>query len=113
MTHAQRVARVCRIAALCLTGCATYGACLHWLYALPGVIAAAVFLTVALSYESEDRRIRARHERARRAALVAEVLRRPDPWEQLNTGCCERWWTSLGAEHDTACPTVTARRRAA
>jgi hypothetical protein len=30
----------------------------------------------------------------------------------LNDACCERWWTSAGAEHDQTCRTVTRRSTA-
>jgi hypothetical protein len=24
--------------------------------------------------------------------------------DELNAACCERWWTSLGCDHDATCP---------
>jgi hypothetical protein len=136
MSSSHRTARACQAAAIGLSACAAYSATHHWLYALPGVVGASVFLAVADSYRSEDRRIRARHEQARRAArsdaqLLAlpapccsfwrnsdgqvhgpDCTRPPDARRQLDDGCCERWWTSLGAEHDTACPTLAHRSAA-
>jgi hypothetical protein len=31
----------------------------------------------------------------------------------LNTVCCELWWTSVGTTHDPQCPTRTRKDRAA
>lgn len=40
--------------------------------------------------------------------LVTRSVRRGDPAEaivraELDCACCERWWTSLGREHETTC----------
>ncbi|MEU0029222.1 hypothetical protein [Streptomyces sp. NPDC006335] len=32
---------------------------------------------------------------------------------ELNTACCERWWTSCGTDHDSACPRRVPRSSAA
>ncbi|MGW1725683.1 hypothetical protein ACWCQK_22440 [Streptomyces sp. NPDC002306] len=32
---------------------------------------------------------------------------------QLDAACCERWWTSLGTDHDSACRHRTRRSSAA
>ncbi|MFF4835891.1 hypothetical protein [Streptomyces sp. NPDC001315] len=32
---------------------------------------------------------------------------------QLDAACCERWWTSLGTDHDSACRDRTRRSSAA
>jgi len=32
---------------------------------------------------------------------------------ELNAACCERWWTSLGTDHDMTCPHRTRRSSAA
>jgi hypothetical protein len=113
VTPARRTTRACYTLAATLSAGAAYLATLHWLYALPGVIGTAVLLAVADSYRIEARRVRARHERARRAALADEQLLPPaDARRQLDEACCERWWTSLGRSHDETCRTL-ARRSAA
>ncbi|MEU6142860.1 hypothetical protein ABZ848_21115 [Streptomyces sp. NPDC047081] len=33
--------------------------------------------------------------------------------EELDAACCERWWTSLGTDHDAACPHRIPRSSAA
>jgi uncharacterized membrane protein YcjF (UPF0283 family) len=32
---------------------------------------------------------------------------------ELEAACCERWWTSLGTDHDAGCPHRTRRSSAA
>jgi len=32
---------------------------------------------------------------------------------ELDTACCERWWTSCGTDHDSACPRQVPRSSAA
>jgi hypothetical protein len=32
---------------------------------------------------------------------------------ELDAACCERWWTSLGTDHDAACPHRSRRSSAA
>jgi len=32
---------------------------------------------------------------------------------ELDTACCERWWTSCGTDHDSACPRRVPRSSAA
>ena len=53
----------------------------------------------------------------RKAAAGPRRSARPAPDEivraELEGACCERWWTSLGARHDTGCPHRTRRSRAA
>ncbi|MEV5646403.1 hypothetical protein AB0L67_41060 [Streptomyces flaveolus] len=136
MTPAQRTALTLRAAAAFFAVSTGYGA-IHCLYYLaPGLVGATVLLMVATCYDGEDRRIRARHNELRRAALAAEQLLPPQPccsfWDnsdgmvhgpdctrppdaraQLDEGCCERWWTSLGTEHDSSCPATATRGRAA
>lgn len=139
MTPARRTARVLRIAAGISTVSAVYAGTRHPYLAVPGLVSAAVLLTIAVTCDGEDRRIRARHEQVRRAAVLDEerlavlpvpccsfwrnsdgqvhdpvgCTRPPDARAELDDGCCEQWWTSLGAAHDTTCPTVTARSSAA
>ncbi|HZF92045.1 hypothetical protein [Streptomyces sp.] len=112
MTPARRTTHTCYALAAALSVSAAYLATHHWLYALPAVTAATVFLSVADCYRIEDRRIRARHEQALLAALADEQLPPADARRQLDDGCCDRWWTSAGAEHDRTCRTI-ARRSAA
>lgn len=38
-------------------------------------------------------------ELARRGGDAAEAIVRAE----LDSACCERWWTSLGSEHDVTC----------
>ena len=33
--------------------------------------------------------------------------------EGLDAACCERWWTSLGTDHDQVCPHGSRRRSSA
>ena len=32
---------------------------------------------------------------------------------ELDTACCERWWTSCGTDHDSTCPRRVPRSSAA
>ncbi len=43
------------------------------------------------------------------APSAADLLVR----EELDAACCERWWTSLGRDHDTTCPHRIPRSSAA
>ncbi|MGW7498622.1 hypothetical protein ACWGKA_30630 [Streptomyces luteogriseus] len=97
MTPARRCARACRIMAAGLSLSAAYGVTHYWLYGLPGVVSASVLLAVAQSYSDEDRRIRARHEQLRRAALSDEQLLPPP------VPCCSFWRTSGGEVHGPDC----------
>jgi hypothetical protein len=46
----------------------------------------------------------------RTAAIVREdALVR----QELHAACCERWWTSLGTDHDRVCPHGSRRSSAA
>ncbi|MEV0174611.1 hypothetical protein AB0I00_26270 [Streptomyces sp. NPDC050803] len=53
-----------------------------------------------------------RVERARRAATgdanAEDIVR-----AELDAACCERWWTSLGSDHDVTCPHRIPRSSAA
>jgi hypothetical protein len=91
MTPARRTARTCRTIALITTATALYSATHHPAYAIPGLTAAALLCTVATAYDTEDRRIRARHHALARAALQdAHTLGIPEP-------CCRFWQTTDGA----------------
>lgn len=34
-----------------------------------------------------------------------------DALNELDTACCERWWTSLATDHDPTCPNQTRKPR--
>ncbi|MFE0808180.1 hypothetical protein ACFW34_11940 [Streptomyces sp. NPDC058848] len=74
MSHAQRTARACRITAAVLAITAALLAYEHWAYALPGVIGAGVFLSVADSYRRDEQRQRARHAALHAAAAADEQV---------------------------------------
>lgn len=87
------------IAALFLGHCAATSARAGtWWYAA-GLFGASLLLGVALAreYLAADQR-RAAVVRAQRAARLSawQSQARAD----LDRGCCERWWTSCGNEHD-------------
>ncbi|MFJ4199716.1 hypothetical protein ACIP2Y_08785 [Streptomyces sviceus] len=42
------------------------------------------------------------------AAAADDIVR-----AELDTACCERWWTSCGTDHDSACPRRVPRSSAA
>lgn len=97
MTPARRTARTCRTLALITTATALYSATHHPAYAIPGLTAAGVLAYVATAYDTEDHRIRARHQQLARAALQdARTLHTPQP-------CCQFWQTADGAPHATDC----------
>ncbi|GHA22350.1 hypothetical protein [Streptomyces purpurascens] len=96
MTPARRTARACRITAVIPFASAIYSATHHPLYAVPGLISTAVLLAIAAAYDTEDRRIRARHEQLRRAAVADEQLLPPVP-------CCSFWRHSGGEIHGPDC----------
>lgn len=113
MTSASRTARACRAAAWLLLLCAGYCATYNPVLALPGLVGVGIFASCAAGYRAEERRARARYEQLARAWHADEqALQEPDVRQQLDEGCCERWWTSLGAEHDRGCA-AHARRSAA
>jgi hypothetical protein len=55
----------------------------------------------------------------RRLILIsADQVRRGDRADlivrtEIDTACCERWWTSLGSDHDVNCPHRVRRSSAA
>lgn len=73
-----------------------------WLFA-----AASVLPVIAMfrEYELADERraVAVRAERLARLRIHAE---------EINTACCERWWTSLATDHDPTCPNQTRRSAA-
>lgn len=81
-----------------------------------GVIftAAAVVPTIAVVRESvigDQRRTIAEltaRPRRRGERLVDTLVRR-----ELGAACCDRWWTSLGTDHDEACAHRAPRNSAA
>lgn len=42
------------------------------------------------------------------AGAAEEIVR-----AELDTACCERWWTSCGTDHDSTCPRRVPRSSAA
>ncbi|MFK0125835.1 hypothetical protein ACWEQW_04760 [Streptomyces nigra] len=47
----------------------------------------------------QDQQLRELTARAGRGGEAAEAIVRAE----LDAACCERWWTSLGSEHDLTC----------
>jgi len=68
VTPAQRTARACRAVAFLSAACAGYSATHHLYLVIPGMVAAAILLTVAATYDTEDRRQQARHAALKAAA---------------------------------------------
>ncbi|MFI7014126.1 hypothetical protein [Streptomyces sp. NPDC050164] len=81
-----------------------------WWYAA-GLFGVSLLLIVALAREyvaADERRAAAvRAERAARLRTWASQAR-----NDLEDGCCERWWTSCGTEHDDL-PNCTRKDQAA
>lgn len=107
MTPSSRILRWHYIVAAAFTGhCAATtanatGPGSTWYAA--GLFVVSLLLLVALAREYI-------HADEKRAATRAEALRaqraeRMRAWQERQRaevdGCCERWWTSAGAEHDT------------
>jgi hypothetical protein len=51
--------------------------------------------------------------RPERTAADAIVREEALVREELDAACCERWWTSLGTDHDQVCPHGSRRSSAA
>jgi len=89
------------LAVLFLAHCAATSARADgWWYGI-GLFATSLLLLVALAREYVAA------DQARAAAVRAERAARLGMWQSqaradLYSGCCERWWTSCGTEHDTA-----------
>ncbi|NUP19856.1 MAG: hypothetical protein HOZ81_28010 [Streptomyces sp.] len=88
----------------------TYDHTLTGLYiaAALGITAALIILWSA-AYVALCRALDVRtDQRARRAARAQHVQRDLATEDTvalaLNDACCERWWTSCGFHHDSACP---------
>jgi hypothetical protein len=67
--------------------------------------AAAILLTTAITHQAWQRdELRAAHARAERLARPTDPTPAIEDAVRLELAlaCCERWWTSCGAEHDTA-----------
>lgn len=87
------------LAALFLAHCAATSARADgWWYG-SGLFITSLLLGVALAREyvaADERRATAvRAERAARLGMWQSQAR-----ADMYSGCCERWWTSCGAEHD-------------
>ncbi|WCN06030.1 hypothetical protein [Streptomyces sp. M92] len=74
MTHAQRTAAACKLAAFVAAIVAGYSATHHPYYVVPGLIVAAFFLGVAASYGRDEQRQQARHAELDAAAAADEQL---------------------------------------
>ncbi|MFJ4784101.1 hypothetical protein [Streptomyces sp. NPDC088794] len=72
--------------------------------------AASVVQVIAVVRETLIHDLRTSCAGPRRPARSAadEIVR-----EELDAACCERWWTSLGTDHDTVCPHLFPRSSAA
>ncbi|MFE9921595.1 hypothetical protein ACFYQA_08430 [Streptomyces sp. NPDC005774] len=68
MTPARRTARACRALAFISAASAGYSATHHPYLVIPGMVAAAILLTVAATYDTEDQRQQARHAALKAAA---------------------------------------------
>jgi hypothetical protein len=93
------------LTAHCATNAARNGAPWH----AAGLVAVSLLLGVAREYVASDER--------RAAAVRAERAARLRTWAShartdLEDGCCERWWTSCGTEHDDL-PHCTRKDQAA
>jgi hypothetical protein len=102
------------LAALFLAHCGVTSARAGGLWYAAGLFASSLLFGVALAreYVAADQR-RAAAVRAERAARFRESTEQQDlrrAAEALGHACCERWWTSCGHQHDSAC---TNQRRAA
>lgn len=138
MTRNLHTARAC-LAGAALAFTSGIYAVLHnppWLGVF-GFYGSAFLLWLARCHYRDHHQQLLRHERARRAAIVDDLIlgqvlptccsfwqhsdglihgpnctRPPDAGAEQGDACCERWWTSLGADHDTTCE-KTPRSRAA
>lgn len=72
--------------------------------------AASLVPVIAVVRETLIRDLRAACTGPRRPARSAadDIVR-----EELYAACCERWWTSLGTDHDAGCPHRIPRSSAA
>ncbi|MGW1209546.1 hypothetical protein ACWD5F_07875 [Streptomyces sp. NPDC002499] len=72
--------------------------------------AASVVQVIAVVRETLIHDLRTACAGPRRPARSAadEIVR-----EELDAACCERWWTSLGTDHDAVCPHLFPRSSAA
>lgn len=90
--------------------CSLHGAAFLWLaycavqsYRHGAVWAACLFTAASLLYLIAVLREAERAEERRAVAGTAG---------DLNSACCERWWTSLATDHDPTCPNQTRRSNA-
>ncbi|MEU3844726.1 hypothetical protein AB0E88_32440 [Streptomyces sp. NPDC028635] len=79
----------------------TWGAATTWISVIMAAAAATVLAGVVRPLVADRRRAGRERDgrRGTRHVDAAEALAR----RELSAACCERWWTSLGADHDTAC----------
>lgn len=71
--------------------------------------AASVVPVIAVVRETLIRDLRGCAGPRRPARSAADEIVR----EELYAACCERWWTSLGTDHDAGCPHRIPRSSAA
>ncbi|MEU4996557.1 hypothetical protein [Streptomyces sp. NPDC021622] len=100
--------------------CSLHGAALLWLaycavqsarngatWAVLLFAAASAMTVIAVIRETELA------DEQRAAAVRAERLARLRAHaDELNTACCEHWWTALGTDHDPTCPNQRRRHTA-
>ncbi|NUS74967.1 MAG: hypothetical protein HOV70_02045 [Streptomyces sp.] len=70
----------------------------NWYAAAFSATCLLLLVAVTREYLTADER-RAAAVRAERAARLRSWPTRPRA--EMDSGCCERWWTSVGEEHDT------------
>ncbi|MFJ8109961.1 hypothetical protein [Streptomyces sp. NPDC096132] len=91
------------LTALCATTSARHGA--YWYAA--GLAAVTFLLVIAAIREyvdADERRAAAvRAERAVRVRALSDERQLRQIADSLGHSCCERWWTSCGAEHASTC----------
>ena len=100
MTPARRTARTLRGIALISTASGLYASAHQPAYLLPGLTGAAVLLVVAVSFDRDDQRTRARHRALSLAALEDETV-------LAATAPCCRFWEVPDGAHQPDCPTTT------
>lgn len=80
------------------------------------ILTATAYLMVCRSIEAH-RRVRSRHDHTAAAEQDRTAIEQAgsDPCPMLDAirhmhdACCERWWTSLAADHDPTCPNQTRK----
>ncbi|MDT7847236.1 hypothetical protein [Streptomyces justiciae] len=99
MTTSRRDARICLTVAVLSFASGVYAAVHTTWLCLFGFYAAAFFAWCTARLYADDRRELEIHERARRAALVDDLV-----LQQTPVPCCSFWRHSAGAVHSADCP---------